>query len=59
MSILKLDQTINVLNEVNSTKESWNVVIRVLRLWSMQDFTKHKISFSLEMVLHDAQVSFS
>ena len=33
MSILKLDQTINVLNDVNSTKKSWNVVVRVLRLW--------------------------
>jgi len=59
MSILKLDQTINVLNDMNSTKESWNVVVRVLRLWFVQDFMKQKIPFSLEMVLQDEQVSFS
>ncbi|XP_068503932.1 replication protein A 70 kDa DNA-binding subunit B-like [Phaseolus vulgaris] len=37
------------LNDVNSTKETWNVVVRVLRLWCVQDFTKQKIPFSLEM----------
>jgi len=58
MSILKLDQTMNVLNDVNSIKESWNVFVRVLRLWCVQDFTKQKIPFSLEMVLQDQQVSF-
>ncbi|KAK6646240.1 hypothetical protein PHAVU_L003637 [Phaseolus vulgaris] len=35
----------NVLNDMNSTKESWNVVVRVLRLWCVQDFTKQKIPF--------------
>ena len=47
------------LNDVNSTKETWNVVVRVLRLWCVQDFTKQKIPFSLEMVLQDEEVSFS
>ncbi|XP_068487169.1 uncharacterized protein [Phaseolus vulgaris] len=37
------------------TKETWNVVVRVLRLWCVQDFTKQKISFSLEMVLQDEE----
>ena len=59
MSILKLDQTMNVLNDVNSIKESWNVFVRVLRLWCVQDFMKQKISFSLETGLQDEQVSFS
>ncbi|XP_068483227.1 uncharacterized protein [Phaseolus vulgaris] len=43
------------LNDVNSTKETWNVVVRVLRLWCVQDFTKQKIPFSLEMVLQDEE----
>ena len=47
------------LNDVNSAKETWNVVVRVLRLWCVQDFTKQKIPFSLEMVLQDEEVSFS
>ncbi|KAK8464694.1 hypothetical protein PHAVU_010G059600 [Phaseolus vulgaris] len=43
------------LNDVNLSKETWNVVVRVLRLWCVQDFTKQKIPFSLEMVLQDEE----
>lgn len=42
MFIVKLDKMFYGLNDVNSTKEIWNVVVRVVRLWCMQDFTKQK-----------------
>ena len=44
------------LQELNPEKESWNIVARVVRLWFVEDYTKGKSSFSMEIVLQDKEV---
>jgi len=47
------------LQELNSEKESCNIVARVVRLWFVEDYTKGKTPFSMEIVLQDKEVSSS
>jgi len=42
--------------ELNREKESWNIVARVVRLWFVEDYTKGKSPFSIEIVLQDKKV---
>ena len=44
------------LQELNPEKESWNIVARVVRLWFVEDYTKGKFLFSMEIVLQDKEV---
>jgi len=44
------------LQELNPEKESWNIVARVVRLWFIEDYTKGKTPFSMEIVLQDKEV---
>jgi len=44
------------LQELNLEKESWNIVARVVRLWFVEDYTKGKSPFSMEIVLQDKEV---
>lgn len=43
----------DLIVDISPTKENWNIVARVLRLWVMTDFDKHKAPLSVEMVLVD------
>ncbi|XP_027927578.1 replication factor A protein 1-like [Vigna unguiculata] len=43
------------LQELNPEKESWNIVARVVRLWFVEDYTKGKSPFSMEIVLQDKE----
>jgi len=45
------------LQELNPEKESWNILARVVRLWFVEDYTKGKTPFSMEIVLQDQEVS--
>ncbi|QCD92785.1 replication factor A1 [Vigna unguiculata] len=45
------------LQELNPEKESWNIVARVVRLWFVEDYTKGKSPFSMEIVLQDKEES--
>lgn len=44
------------ISEISTAKESWSILAKIVRLWVVSDFTKHKIPFSIEMVLMDEQV---
>jgi len=44
------------LQELNPEKESWNIIARVVRLWFVEDYTKGKSPFSMEIVLQDKEV---
>lgn len=46
-------------SEISNGKNSWNIIAKVIRMWVVSDFVKHKIPFSLEMVLLDQEVSYS
>jgi len=46
------------LQELNPEKESWNIVARVVRLWFVEDYTKGKSPFSMEIVLQDKEVLY-
>lgn len=46
------------IREITTGKESWNILAKVIRLWVVSDLSKHKIPFSIEMVLIDEQVIF-
>ncbi|KAJ1388607.1 Nucleic acid-binding, OB-fold [Sesbania bispinosa] len=39
--------------DINSSKESWHIVARVIRLWKIPNFNNAKIPLALEMVLCD------
>jgi len=54
MSVLQ--KQIQSLQELNLEKESWNIVARVVRLWFVEDYTKGKSLFSMEIVLQDKEV---
>ncbi|XP_027922837.1 uncharacterized protein LOC114180740 [Vigna unguiculata] len=43
------------LQELNPEKESWNILARVVRLWFVEDYTKGKTPFSMEIVLQDQE----
>jgi hypothetical protein len=43
---------------LNASKENWNVMVRVVRLWFVKDLATNKPPFSMEMVFMDKNVSF-
>jgi len=45
------------LQELNPEMESWNILARVVRLWFVEDYTKGKTPFFMEIVLQDQEVS--
>ncbi|KAG5111876.1 hypothetical protein JHK82_035145 [Glycine max] len=51
----------NSVAEINAEKESWRIMVRVVRLWMVLDVltnkqtSSNKISFSMEMVLVDSK----
>lgn len=44
------------ISEITPSKESWSIMGKIVRLWVVTDFVKHKIPFSVEMVLIDDKV---
>ncbi|QCD95673.1 hypothetical protein DEO72_LG6g368 [Vigna unguiculata] len=38
------------LQELNPEKESWNIIVRVVRLWFVEDYTKGKIHFPWKLL---------
>ncbi|XP_027927588.1 uncharacterized protein LOC114184479 [Vigna unguiculata] len=53
MSVIQ--KHIHSLQELNPEKESWNILARVVRLWFVEDYTKGKTPFSVEIVLQDQE----
>lgn len=45
------------ISEITGGKDSWSILAKVVRLWVVSDLSKHKIPFSIEMVLIDEQVN--
>ncbi|XP_057418635.1 replication protein A 70 kDa DNA-binding subunit B-like [Lotus japonicus] len=45
------------LSTIDSSKGSWNIVVKVIRLWISPSFGGGKLPFSMEMVLMDAKGS--
>lgn len=46
------------LSIIDSSKEAWNIVVKVIRLWVSPNFGGGKLPFSMELVLMDAKVLF-
>lgn len=44
------------VSAISPAKESWSIIVRVVRLWFFSDFNKQNIPFSMEMVLMDDKV---
>lgn len=44
------------LSPVNPSKDPWNVVVKVLRLWVSPSFSGSKLPFSMELIFIDAKV---
>jgi replication factor A1 len=42
------------IEEINSNRTTWNIRVKIIRLWQVSDFNRINVSFSLEMVLIDA-----
>jgi len=45
------------ISEISPVKESWSIVVRIVRAWFVRDVNRDKYPFSLDMVLMDASVS--
>jgi len=43
--------------EISPVKESWSIVVRIVRAWFVRDVNRDAHPFSLDMVLMDASVS--
>jgi replication factor A1 len=43
------------LNDIDSDKASYNVRVKILRLWEVSDFNRANSPFSIEMVLMDSE----
>jgi hypothetical protein len=56
MALPTLAKTFDKFSDVNSTKSSWNVKGKVIRLWVVKDFNRNVIPFSVEMILMDSEV---
>jgi len=39
----------------NSKMENWNIITCVVRSWFVQDYTKRKSQFSMEIILRDKE----
>jgi hypothetical protein len=44
------------VSEITPAKESWNVVVRVIRLWFVPDMNCKQKHYAMEMVLIDEKV---
>ncbi|WJX19750.1 hypothetical protein P8452_09393 [Trifolium repens] len=55
MALPTLAKTFDKFSDVNSTKSSWNVKGKVIRLWVVKDFNRNVIPFSVEMILMDSE----
>ena len=45
------------ISEISLVKESWSIVVRIVRAWFVRDVNRDKHPFSLDMVLMGASVS--
>ncbi|KAK2401733.1 replication protein A 70 kDa DNA-binding subunit E [Trifolium repens] len=53
MALSTLSKTFDKISEINSSKSSWNIKGKVIRLWVVKDFNRNDLPFSVEMVLMD------
>jgi hypothetical protein len=56
MALSTLSKTFDKISEINSSKSSWNIKGKVIRLWVVKDFNRNDLPFSVEMVLMDVDV---
>jgi hypothetical protein len=52
----KMTNTFQRISEINSSKSSWSLKAKVIRLWTVSDFNRNTLPFSVEMVLIDSEV---
>ncbi|XP_045797898.1 replication protein A 70 kDa DNA-binding subunit E-like [Trifolium pratense] len=43
----------NSISEISPSKETWNVLVRIVRMWFVKDMKRDALPYSLEMVLMD------
>ncbi|WJX13914.1 hypothetical protein P8452_04248 [Trifolium repens] len=53
MALSTLAKTFDKFSDINSSKSSWNIKGKVLRLWVVKDFNRNEIPFSVEMIIMD------
>jgi hypothetical protein len=56
MALSTLAKTFDKFSDINSSKSSWNIKGKVLRLWVVKDFNRNEIPFSVEMIIMDYEV---
>lgn len=52
---LTLTMASQSISQIDSSQTSWNVKVKVIRLWVVYDFNRKTVPFSVEMVLLDAE----
>jgi hypothetical protein len=56
MALSTFAKTFDKFSDVNSTKSSWNVKEKVIRLWVVKDVNINETPLSVEMILMDSEV---
>jgi len=51
-----MDKSIDLLSDVVLGRESWKIMVRVVRIWEVPSFLKPRETNSLQMVLIDVNV---
>lgn len=46
----------NYISEISPSKETRNVLVRIVRMWFVKDMNRDVLPYSLEMVLMDKKV---
>lgn len=56
VSLAMAPRSVDNISEVSPVKESWTIVVRIVRAWFVRDVNRDAHPFSLDMVLMDASV---
>ena len=51
-------QRYNLLDEINTEKDDWNIRVRVTRMWEVLNIKTNNELMSIDLVLLDEKVSF-
>ena len=51
-------QRYNLLDEINTEKDDWNIKVRVTRMWEVLNLKTNNELMSVDLVLLDEKVSF-
>ena len=56
-SVAMAPRSVDNISEISPVKESWTIVVRIVRVWLVRDVNRDTHPFSLDMVLMDALAS--